>query len=142
MKIRKFGLDDLGAVIELSKRAYEWKSKKDIKEHAKGFANYTLEKYLSEPEGLFIAEENGKIIGNCFGHIDEKDKKLGWLWYIAVAIDAQGKAIGGKLLAKLTDYFKAKGIKKIRLGTDKPKAVPFYKKKGFKIYYWQLEKEV
>ena len=142
MKIRKFRLEDLSEVIELSKKAYEWKKQKEIKEHAKGFANYTLEKYISEPGGLFVAEENGKIIGNCFGHIDEKDKKLGWLWYIAIDPDIQEKGIGGELLGRLNSYFKTKGIKKIKLGTDKPKAVPFYEKHEFKIIHWLFEKEI
>lgn len=142
MRIRRFRLEDLQAVIELSKKSYEWKREKEIKEHAKNFVNYTLEKYISGPEGLFILEKNGKIIGNCFGHIDEKDKRLGWLWYIAVAPNTQRKGVGEQLLYELTSYFKSKGIKKIRLGTDKPKAVPFYEKHSFKIYYWWFEKEI
>ena len=142
MIIRKFKLEDLQSVIELSKKAYEWKDGKEIKEHAKNFTNYTLEKYLSEPEGLFVAEENRKIIGNCFGHIDEKDKELGWLWYIAIDPNSQGRGIGSKLLNNLLQYFKRKGIKKVKLGTDRPKAVPFYQKHGFRVVYWQLEKEI
>ena len=70
MKIREFDLDDLQEVITLSKAAYDWKGE-EVRERARDFVNYTLEKYTSEAEGLFVAEEKGKIIGNCFGHIDD-----------------------------------------------------------------------
>lgn len=142
MKIRGFKLEDLQEVIEISKNAYGWKRGKDTKEHAKSVVNYTLDKYISGPKGLFIAEEDNKIIGNCFGHADEKDKRLGWLYYIAIDPEIQGKGVGGELLSSLTNYFKSKGIEKIRLGTNQPKAVSFYEKHGFKIYYWWFEKEI
>ena len=141
LKIRKFDLDDLQEVIQLSKMAYEWKEE-GVRESAKVFGSYTLEKYRSEPEGLFVAEENGKIVGNCFGHIDEKDKTIGWLWYIAINPKRQGQGVGSKLLAKLTEYFKSRGVKKIMLGTEKPQAVAFYEKQGFKPIYWKFEKEI
>ncbi|MFH0795539.1 MAG: GNAT family N-acetyltransferase [Candidatus Omnitrophota bacterium] len=142
MEIRKFELGDLQKVIELSIKAYEKKGEREIKEFAKGFTDYTLGKYLSEPEGLFVAEENDEIIGNCFGHIDEKDKKLGWLWYIAIASHTQGKGIGSKLLNSLLLYFKRKRVRKVKLGTDKVKSVPFYQKHGFRITRWVFEREI
>ena len=141
MKIREFDLDDLQEVITLSKAAYGWKEE-EIRERARDFANYTLEKYTSEAEGLFVAEEKGKIVGNCFGHIDEKDKSIGWLWYIAISPEKQGRGIGTQLLAKLAEYFKSQGIKKIMVGTDKPGSVSFYENQGFKPIYWKFVKEI
>ena len=141
MRIRKFTLNDLQKSLEIFLKANEF-SGEEVKKGAKRFTDYTLDKYLSQPEGLLVAEEDGKVSGICFGHIEPEDKETGWLYYTAIDPVVQGKGIGSKLLEKLTEYFRSQGIKKIKTGTNRPKAVGFYEKHGFTPIHWTFSKEI
>lgn len=141
VKIRKFTLNDLQECLEILLKAVEF-SGEEAKKLAKRSTDYTMEKYLSQPDSLLVAEEDGKILGICFGHIEPENKKTGYLWYIAIDPIFQGRDIGSKLLENLTDYFRSQGVEKIEVGTAKPKAVSFYKKHGFTPIFWRFSKEI
>ena len=98
--------------------------------------NDLLKNYKNEREGMFIAEDNGRIVGTCFALLETPHQ--GRLDWVCADTDCQGKGIGTKLLNKAVSYLLAKGIKKIVVSTDRPMAMPFYLKHGFRIEHWAL----
>lgn len=141
MEIRIFELKDLNDVIEMSKRAYEWGDEGEKKAAQLLLLKKDLLKYFeTEKEGMFVAVDNGRIVGTCFAFMDTKDQ--GHLDWVGIDTDSQRKGIGTKLLKKAVDYLEDKGIRKIVLSTDRPLAMPFYLKHGFRIEGWRMGKEL
>lgn len=82
---------------------------------------------------FYVAEEKRNIIGTiALKKVDNDWAKLKRMY---VKKEFQNKGIGGKLLEKVITLAKKKGFKKIILTTypEMKKAVPFYKKRGFKV---------
>lgn len=92
---------------------------------------------------LYIAEDNGKIIGFIAGVIlevgnqeDESDCKphrMGRIIDLYLSEKYRGKGYGSKLIEKMESYFKEKNCYKVNIEVFGPnvKAYKFYKKHGF-----------
>jgi ribosomal protein S18 acetylase RimI-like enzyme len=141
MEIRLIEMRDFPDVLELSKRAFEW-------EHASApvivaeickLEQDLLKYYESERDGMFVAADDRRILGVCFALTETPAQ--GRITWVAVDTDIQGKRIGTKLLAEAVSYLRDKGIQKIVLSTDRPMAMSFYLKHGFRIESWMLSKE-
>ncbi|MDD5750417.1 MAG: GNAT family N-acetyltransferase [Candidatus Pacebacteria bacterium] len=107
--------------LSVEKRAERWKEK--LKNQEPGTA-------------LFIAEDNGEILGFC-GVGPAKDGKgannTGELYAIYVAQDRQGKGIGSDLMKTGLDHLRKEGFKKAVLWvlrTNMP-SIKFYESKGW-----------
>jgi predicted N-acetyltransferase YhbS len=87
-----------------------------------------------EPEGCFVAEQNGEPIGTVtittYG-------KLAWVGCLIVLEDHCGKGVGSELMKHAVHYLKTRGAETIRLDAV-PKAIPLYKRLGFKEEYDSL----
>jgi len=79
---------------------------------------------LSKKRVLFVAEEKGKIVGVA-GYEGEKVRT------VSTHPKYLRRGIGKKLVNKVIDYAKKKGVKILKLGST-PYAEEFYKKCGFK----------
>jgi len=87
-----------------------------------------------EPEGCFIAEHDGEPVGivstTTYG-------KLAWVGSLIVLEHYRSKGIGSGLMKHAIHYLKTKDVETIRLDAV-PKAIPLYKRLGFKEEYDSL----
>jgi ribosomal protein S18 acetylase RimI-like enzyme len=74
---------------------------------------------------LFVAEESGQVVG--FGDLDPAS---GEVTAIYVLPEAQGRGIGGALLAEAENRARRAGLREIRL-VSSVNAVGFYERHGF-----------
>ena len=90
--------------------------------------NYYIEK---EPEGCFVALQDGKIVGSIISHIWGK---VGWFGPLEVEATQQGQGIGKALVQESLKYLKSKGCTTRGCETmaSSPKNVGFYMKMGFR----------
>ncbi|MBQ1606476.1 MAG: GNAT family N-acetyltransferase [Bacteroidales bacterium] len=95
--IRDLHTDDIYAVLAIADRQLGKK--------------YITETDLSEGK-VFIAEEDGKILGFCIALVGAKDGKS-YVRTVAVAQEFSGQGIGTALIARLVEYLKSIGAKKI-----------------------------
>jgi len=95
--------------------------------------SYLKALYLLSPNLFYVAEVDGKVIGYVVGLIELGS--IGHIISIAVHPGWRRKGIGSKLLKKIEDEFKRKGIKSFILEveiTNKP-AISLYKKHGYRV---------
>ena len=87
-----------------------------------------------EPEGCFVAEQNGEPVGivttTTYG-------KLAWIGSLIVLKHYHGRGIGSELTRNAIRYLRTKGVETVRLDAV-PKAIPLYKRLGFKEEYDSL----
>jgi len=87
-----------------------------------------------EPEGCFVAEHDGEPVGivstTTYG-------KLAWVGSLIVLEHYRSKGIGSELMKHAIHYLKTKDVETIRLDAV-PKAIPLYKRLGFKEEYDSL----
>lgn len=100
--------------------------------------NYSIDDFerllYYEPEGCFVAEQNGEPVGivttTTYG-------KLAWVGSLIVLEHYRGRGVGSELTKHAIRYLKTKGVETIRLDAV-PKAIPLYKRLGFKEEYDSL----
>ena len=87
-----------------------------------------------EPEGCFVAGQNNEPIGivttTTYG-------KLAWVGSLIVLEHYRGRGVGSELMKHAIHYLKTRGVETIRLDAA-PKAIPLYKRLGFKEEYDSL----
>ena len=90
--------------------------------------NYYLDK---EPEGCFVAIQDGKIAGSIISHIWGK---IGWFGPLEVEATMQNQGIGKALVQKSLEYMKEKGCTTRGCETmaTSSKNIAFYMKQGFR----------
>jgi len=95
----------------------------------------------ANPDGIFVAEEQGQVIGYITVRIDH-ESKIGWIPHMSVMPQYQGQGIGKRLLEKALEYIKAEGMELAKIETLEQNEVgkKFYPKIGFRevarqIYY-------
>jgi ribosomal protein S18 acetylase RimI-like enzyme len=70
----------------------------------------------ANPEGVFVYEEDGRVIGFLTSRIDAFTK-IGWIPNMAVAEGHQGKGIGKQLLQECLAYFREHGMVMAKIET-------------------------
>ncbi|RKY76315.1 MAG: hypothetical protein DRH10_06010 [Deltaproteobacteria bacterium] len=95
----------------------------------------------ANPDGIFVAEEQGQVIGYITVRIDH-ESKIGWIPHMAVMPQYQGQGIGKRLLEKALEYMKDEEMELARIETLEQNEIgkKFYPKMGFRevarqIYY-------
>jgi ribosomal protein S18 acetylase RimI-like enzyme len=81
-----------------------------------------------DPEGCFIAEEEGVPVAVCVATAYDRS---GFFGELIVAESHRGRGIGTSLLNTALEYLKRKGVRSIYLDAA-PKAVPIYERAGFR----------
>ena len=91
------------------------------------------------PEGVFVEELDGRIVGYITTFIDKKFS-VGRIWTITVLPAYQGKGIGARLIKHALDMFKKNKLKLARIEViqENPKACELYKKLGFEPFSSQV----
>lgn len=86
----------------------------------------------ANPDGVFVYEEDGEVIGYLTSRIDDFTK-IGWIPNMAVAWGHQGKGIGKQLLHACLEYFRESGMVMAKIETLEQNEVGLhlYPKLGF-----------
>jgi ribosomal protein S18 acetylase RimI-like enzyme len=134
LAINFFKKEQRGKIV--SKRLFPLIEYKDydnhLREDVKDYMNLDPKEAI-----IFVAEDNGKLIGFIHGKIDQRPKKVlnrvGIIddWFVEK--DYRGKEIGEKLWDKLMKWFKSKRCNCLELDvfTTNKKAIKIYHKLGF-----------
>ena len=69
-----------------------------------------------DPEGIFVAESGGKIVGYITTWVDQEGS-TGLIPNLAVTADARGKGIGRALIQHAVDYFRSLDLEFARIET-------------------------
>jgi predicted N-acetyltransferase YhbS len=118
MNIRPMISSDLGFAATLT--ADEgWLS--ETKEDFEGF-------HLYDPNGCFVAEENGERIGMC---VATAYGESGFLGELIVRKDMRGRGIGTRLMQHALAYLSHRGVRSIYLDGVEG-AIPLYERLGFR----------
>lgn len=90
----------------------------------------------------FVAEINSKIVGMLL--VELKRGLVLSLAYIAIYPENQNQGIGSKLLEKAEEYARSKGIHILEglIHKDNKKSRKFHEGKGFKLFGYNLRKEI
>jgi len=124
IKIRKFELSDLPAVMEIEKISFP---------KTQAYPRSYFQKYYQKyPESFIVVETQGEIVGYAISRFKED---LGEFISLAVKPKFRRKGIGANLTKFLIEHFQKKNIKKVFLHVRarNKKAVSFYKNLGFEI---------
>ena len=79
---------------------------------------------------ILVAREGGRVLGSAMvGH----DGHRGWVYYLAVEPDLQGRGLGRALLRAVEDWLRARAIPKLMLlvRPDNEKVRGFYAAEGY-----------
>jgi ribosomal protein S18 acetylase RimI-like enzyme len=109
---------------------YKYSTRREVK-------NYFKWLLKRDPDGVFILEENGRLIGvvACDSKWIAEEESVLEIHELFVLPEYRGTGAGEKLLDIALKYAKKKGLKKAMLwvGKGNKRAIKFYKKEGFKI---------
>ena len=92
-----------------------------------------LEMYLTaNPEGCFVAEEDGKIVAFCFSR---RWGKMGWLGPLSVLPSHQNRGIGKTIVKAGIEALKREGVRTLGLEmvASSARNLAFYSRLGFKV---------
>lgn len=127
MEFKQVGLERLAEIVEINTKIfdgmYDWPL-------------YTLDDYKKRLEGInpiiFVAEDNGKIIGDCISF--EKDNKF-YLWISGVLKDYRNRGIASKLFDLREQYAREHNYKKIftKVYNVSKEMLKLINKRGYKI---------
>ena len=142
MKIRKIKKSDYPEIKKLEKElaGFETKLDPDMKENPAEEYFSVFKKNFKKEESLgFVAIENKKIIGFIWSMVENwealKSKKLGHIKDLVVTKEKRNKGTGKKLLNKMINELKNRGIENVTLWVYKNNpAKALYKKEGFTEY--------
>lgn len=86
----------------------------------------------ANPEGVFVYEEDGNVLGYISTRIDH-DSKVGQIPNLSVLPECRGKGAGKALMKAAFDYFEAQGILVAKIETLDQNAIGqnFYPRSGF-----------
>jgi len=87
-----------------------------------------------EPEGCFVAEQNGEPVGTV---TTTTYGKLAWVGCLIVLEHYRRQGIGLELMNHAMNYLKARGVETIRLDAV-PEVIPLYQRLGFNAEYDSL----
>jgi ribosomal protein S18 acetylase RimI-like enzyme len=68
------------------------------------------------PHGVFVAEENGAILGYITTRVDA-ESGIGWIPNMAVAAAARNCGLGRRLIEHALDYFRSQGLTHAKIET-------------------------
>ncbi len=109
---------------------YAYSRRSDVK----GYLNWL---YRGDPDGFFVAQEEGSEVGflGCVSNwFDRNFGLIGEIHELVVLPEKRNQGIGSALLKEALIYLKNKGHERIGLwvGKNNERAKAFYKKFGFK----------
>jgi len=134
VRIRKAEKGDLPKMIDVFMRAYE--GLEEYGEPSRGAARRYIKWLMRRsPEGTFVVEEDGRIIGFVCADPEweiAESSRGGAIHEIVVDPGYRGRGIGRMLMEHAENYLRSKGVDVVELwvGRDNP-ARFFYEKLGY-----------
>jgi ribosomal protein S18 acetylase RimI-like enzyme len=74
------------------------------------------------PAGLFIAEEEGRILGFVTTRVDA-EAGIGWIVHLVVGAGLRGRGLGRSLIEHALEYFRTLGLSHARIETLEQNAI-------------------
>lgn len=123
--VRRFEPGDRAAVVELWGRT----------ELTRPWNDPDLDidrKVAVDPEGFLVAAIDDRLVGTVMAGYDGH---RGWINYLAVDPDAQGRGVGGRLVREAEQLLGRRGCPKVNLQirTANETAVEFYRAIGYEL---------
>ncbi len=148
MKVRKAKKEDFKQYLELKR--------KDLNEYSNLIGekikrtNDDLKKefnkfFSSKKRFLLVVEKDRGIKGYLIGTLIVSDyKKTGYIDALFISKSFRKKGAAKKLMGEFIKMLKSKKIKRFRLGVSikNTKAIKLYKKMGFEIKHYDMEKKL
>jgi GNAT superfamily N-acetyltransferase len=110
-----------------------------------GFGEHLKSLMADDNNLVLVAVEKGRVVGHVIAQVKKsspafKREKFGFIDEMAVRASYRRRGVGAKLLAKILDWFRERGIDMIELDVAAANEVgyPFWKKHGFKAYLHRL----
>ena len=149
MKIRKATKKDFEEYYKLKQDETEEYSrliKKRMKLPPKSKLKKEFNTFLSDKNTfIFVIEEDNKLIAYFQGSLLKSIwENFGYIDDIFVSRKFRRQGLGTKLIKNFIKILKSKKIKKIRIGvnSENKKALLLYKKLGFKITHYEMDKRL
>lgn len=95
---------------------HDWKWRK---------ARHIDEDVAANPEGIFVAEQGGEVIGYITTRVD-REAGRGRIPNLAVAAEARGMGLGRKLIEHALDYFRQLGLSYAVIETMAQNAIGYH----------------
>ena len=144
MNLRAFKSEDLKRLLQLTNTCVVFN--RTISE-----ADLAITKYF--PNGFWVAEEDGKVVGYVCGHFRDVPVEVleGWGAYkvgeidtMVVDSDYRNRGIGTALFDRLIDEFRKAGADQITLTcpVEAKEAKKLYDKHGFEIGAYYMKKKL
>lgn len=149
VKIKPLTLDNINDIVRIEERIEKKLdiTNKERMEYLIETARYNIER--GDPMLNLGAELEGNVVGFIIGEVRLWEfgigEKTGWIRILGVDPDFQGRGIGRRLGEALLEYFKRRGIKKVRTMTEwyAGDLISYFKSLGFNMLNMiPLEKEL
>ncbi len=135
MTIREMEIGDLAPVYHLGERLF---TRSDFPILHRTWDPFEVTAYFnSDPEYCLVAEDTaGQVVGFALGSIVEKDGspwKYGYLAWLGVAPEHQGKTVADRLLRDFEKQMKEGGARMMLVDTEAEnhRAIRFFNRNGF-----------
>lgn len=134
IQIRQAEIDDLAAIFHLGEDVFTSQSFSNL---YRTWDEYeVVGMFTSEPEYLYVADLDGRVIGFVIGSIIKKSRSAwnyGHLIWMAVHPDFAGCGVGGRLFDTFQNAMEEAGVRMLLVDTqaDNDPAIRFFTAKGF-----------
>lgn len=145
MRIRRAENGDIKDLVEVYLQGYKGLEEYSYT-HSEDVQAYLNWLFRRDVAGIWVAEEEGKIVGfiasdgNWFSK--REGKVVGAIHELVILPEYRNKGIGKALVQKAIEYFKSRGLDTAELwvGDKNTQALEFYKSLGFeekdRFNYW------
>lgn len=145
MRIRRAENGDIKDLVEVYLQGYKGLEEYSYT-HSEDVQAYLNWLFRRDVAGIWVAEEDGKIVGfvasdgNWFSK--REGKVVGAIHELVILPEYRNKGIGKALVEKVIEYFKSRGLDTAELwvGDKNTQAFEFYKSLGFeerdRFNYW------
>lgn len=145
MKIRRADEKDMPELVRVYLEGYKGLEEYSYT-HPDDVQAYLNWLFRRDVAGIWVAEEDGKIVGFLAGDGNwfskREGKVVGAIHELVVLPEYRNKGIGKALVQKALEYFKSRGLDRAELwvGDENKQALEFYKSLGFeekdRFNYW------
>ncbi|MCB1742930.1 MAG: GNAT family N-acetyltransferase [Gammaproteobacteria bacterium] len=127
-------IEDLPAVFALGERLFRAPDVPIL--HRTWDEFEVIDFFSSDSEFCLVAERSDEIVGFVIGTIIEKRRSAwtyGYLVWLGVAPEVEGKGVAHRLVSRITDLFIAGGARMMMVDTeaDNERAIDFFENEGF-----------
>jgi ribosomal protein S18 acetylase RimI-like enzyme len=112
----------------------------------KGFRKLVDNTLAAEPEGILVAEDDGKVVGFAICRERQLDPITGVKYgqIVSVGLGDAPARTGQRLLRECEAYLKSRQCEMVQLSlpVDEPQAGELYRANGYKVIAWELQRSL